>query len=448
MDDNDIVINTKKYKIIKELGQGNFGKVFHILDYEDNKEYAIKKIPLKDKGNEEINDIKNEANILSSINNKNIIKYYNSYQDNKSFYILMEFCNGSDLRKLINDYKKKEKSIEQNSIFNIVLSICSGIKEIHEKKIVHRDLKPENIFVTLEKEIKIGDFGVSKQLLSNKAYASTKIGTYYYMAPELLNSKKYNNKVDIWAFGCIIYELLTLNYCFENENLFGLFNQIINEKHGTIDINKYSPKWQRLIDLLLAKDYKERPDINEVYNYLNNEFKDLYSNQKNNNEIIDNVFPKIQEIKEKEDRSKVIINTIEKQVENDEITIETFINNDTVVKDLIYTKNEKYIMCSICSNILIEPFICSNCHYIYCKKCKNEWSNCKNCKKSNFQTNDFINDILSELKIKCLNCSENICYYDIKNHYITNHSDTDKKTLNFFKNFKNHEKIKIKKKKT
>lgn len=159
----------------------------------------------------------------------------------------MKFYNGSDLKKLINDYKNQGKSIDQNLIFHIVFSICLGLKEIHEKKIMHRDLKPENIFVTTDNKIKIGDFGISKQLTTNKDYASTRIGTLNYMALKLFGGKKYNIKVDIWAFGCIIYELFTLYFCFEdeNKNTLGLVNKIIkcsifNLKY-ILTINIYSP---------------------------------------------------------------------------------------------------------------------------------------------------------------------------------------------------------------
>jgi len=82
--------------------------------------------------------------------------------------------------------------------------------------------------------IQIRDFGISKQVNSNNKYAITSIGTNNYMAPEIISGKKYNNKVDIWALGCIIYELCTLEVCFQSEGLIGLCNKIVNEPHGKI----------------------------------------------------------------------------------------------------------------------------------------------------------------------------------------------------------------------
>ena len=108
-------------------------------------------------------------------------------------------------------------------------------------------------------------------------YANTVVSTNYYMAPEVIKAEPYYNKMDRWALGCIIYELFTFNICFESSCLFGFVNKITEGKHGKIDMNKYNLKWQNLIDLLLIKNYKERPNIEEVYNYLNNDIKEVIS---------------------------------------------------------------------------------------------------------------------------------------------------------------------------
>ena len=232
---NIIHINSQKYEIIKKLGEGGFGKVYQVYSQKYKRYFAIKQILIDGKTKEEINEIKKKANILSNINTKYTVKYYDSFQDKNYFNILMEYYE-KDLRQLLNEYKAKNKLIDQNIVYNIILGICLGIKEIHDNNIIHRDLKPENIFLNEDNEIKIGDFGISKQLEINDRYAYTTIGSNYYMAPEIIKGEKYNNKIDIWSFGCIIYELLTLNICFEDKSLLGLINKIIKEKHGNIDI--------------------------------------------------------------------------------------------------------------------------------------------------------------------------------------------------------------------
>ena len=276
-----IHINSQKYKIIKELGEGGNGKVYQVLNKKNNKYYAIKKISIKYLEEEDIELIKNEANILSSINDEHIVKYFDSSQDENDFNILMEYCEGLDLKKFINKFKVKNEFIDEKIIYTIALDLCLGIKIVHENLLIHRDLKPENLFIDDNYKIKIGDFGISKKLNENNRYAKTSIGTNNYMAPEVIKGEKYNNKVDIWSFGCIIYELFTLNVCFESKSLFGFVDKIVNKPHGKINTKMYNSKWQDLIDLLLKKNYKNRPDINQVYELLINIDNEKIKNEDN-----------------------------------------------------------------------------------------------------------------------------------------------------------------------
>ena len=160
-----IFIKNIKYKIIKELGKGTFGRVVEVE--KDNKYYAIKEIKIEGELKDKINEIQKEAEILSKFDNKNIVKYYDSYLDKDKFYILMEYCDGKNLRDFIYEHIKKKELIEEDILYNIIKQLCIGIKEIHEKNVIHRDLKPENIFMNSENEIKIGDFGISKQFNPN-----------------------------------------------------------------------------------------------------------------------------------------------------------------------------------------------------------------------------------------------------------------------------------------
>ena len=250
------------------LGQGSFGQVFKILNVKDKKYYVLKQIFLNKLKDDQINLVENESNILKSINHGNIVKYINSFKEKTFYSIIMEYCDNSDLLTYIENIKKENKLIDPNVIYIIIEDICLGLNEIHGKNLIHRDLKPENIFIDKDYKIKIGDFGVSKQLIGT-IHAKTLAGTSNYMAPEIIKGEKYTNKVDIWSLGCIIYELCTLNLCFECEYEFGLLNKIIQGQHGKINLNIYDIEYQNLIDLLLNINHEKRPDIKEVLNFIN-----------------------------------------------------------------------------------------------------------------------------------------------------------------------------------
>ena len=116
-------------------------------------------------------------------------------------------------------------------------------------------MKPENIFLTEEYNIKIGDFGVSKQLKNINEYAQTYTGTIVYMAPELINDKKkYNNKVDSWSLGCILYELCTLNYCFDGSSYEEIKKKINRGIYDEINENYYGIHMINLIKYILNVD--------------------------------------------------------------------------------------------------------------------------------------------------------------------------------------------------
>ena len=269
-----------KYEKVELIGKGGFSKIYKVFNLSDNKYYVLKRIELKDKDKNEFERIKNEANFLSQFNSKYIVKYYDSFWEEKYFYIRMELCEGLDLYKFIESHKKENSNqlINKNIVFDFLLNICLGINEIHNKKIVHRDLKPKNLFLTKDLIIKIGDFGLSKLI---NDYAMSLAGTLYYMAPEIISRKPYKKRVDIWSLGCILYELCTLK----------IYSKTLDK---SINVQYYGQDLQDLIYSLLNENYKERPKIrvvlSNVKNMINNYNMNIEKRQKDlqENEIINN----------------------------------------------------------------------------------------------------------------------------------------------------------------
>ena len=264
------------YKIIKRIGFGSSGLVYKVVKKNDpsNKLYILKQIPYSEPNLEEtrkkVQSANNEALILSKLSCKYIVKYYNSFVDSENnLNIIMEYCDSGDLNSFINNLKKENKYLTEEEIWFFFIQISLGLAYIHSKNILHRDLKPMNIFLTNKNQIKIGDLGVAK-LLNANSNASTCIGTPYYLSPEICKEKPYNSKGDVWALGCILYELCTFNKPFIASNPAALILKIINGKF--IPLNEtnnglnYSEDLKNMIDNILQKDYLLRPLMIDIIN--------------------------------------------------------------------------------------------------------------------------------------------------------------------------------------
>ena len=256
------------YKFKDLLGGGHFGTVrsaFRRFEKAPHKLFAIKSISKKNLSINNLNDLIKEVDIISSLDHPNIIKFFETYNDNYYFHIVMELCRGKDLLSRINEGINDEKIIA-----NIIMKILYAISYCHSKGISHRDLKPENIiFETpeIDSDIKLIDFGLSKKFkLSEKLHSL--LGTPYYVAPEVL-TKNYNEKCDLWSVGIITYLLIVGDVPFRGKNNNDIFNKIIHE-----NINFNSNKWKNyskeaknFVKLLLQKDFNKRPSAKEALNH-------------------------------------------------------------------------------------------------------------------------------------------------------------------------------------
>ena len=132
----------------------------------------------------------------------------------------MEFCENGDMAQLIKKCKAEKDFVAEDVIWKIFMQILLALRECHYRgikgsKILHRDLKPSNVFFDSNNNVKLGDFGLSRIISSESEdmrehFASTNVGTPYYMSPEQINESQYDEKTDIWSMGCVIYELVSL----------------------------------------------------------------------------------------------------------------------------------------------------------------------------------------------------------------------------------------------
>ena len=249
--------------IIKEtLGKGSYGIVYKVQKKNTNEIYVIKQISLNGLSNKEINEVNQEANILKISNSDFVVKYYDSFKEKDKINIVMEYCDGGDLNDFLKEKQNIGKLLDEDLIWQIFIKITIGLADIHKSKILHRDLKTLNIFLKKDLGIKIGDLGVAKMLLKN-SFAKTVIGTPYYLSPEICEEIPYNDKSDVWALGCILYELCTFRHPFEANSQGALILKILNSQPDPID-ESYSKDLSNLIYLLLDKNCKKRPSCEEI----------------------------------------------------------------------------------------------------------------------------------------------------------------------------------------
>ena len=248
-----------RYEEIKQIGRGSYGTVHLALDKKTKGYVVIKKIPTKSKSEKEKEKIIREAKLLSKLKHPNVITLYDSFfNDNKDFCMVLEYADAQDLHK----YIARHKQIPESKVINIFTQIILGLDYIHSQNVLHRDIKTANIFLFKKGIVKLGDFGVAKELVPEDLN-STVVGTPYYMSPEILQSKPYGFPTDIWAAGCVLFEMLAGKHLFNGETKTDLFSNIIAGKMSKMPTQYSKP----LIDLflsLLNQDPSKRPTCQEI----------------------------------------------------------------------------------------------------------------------------------------------------------------------------------------
>ncbi|KAJ3371786.1 Serine/threonine-protein kinase Nek2 [Kappamyces sp. JEL0680] len=211
-----------------------------------------------------------EVNILRELKHNNIVRYYERFVDREQclIYIIMgmckkrciyaiEYCEGGDLAAVIKRCQKEKRYIPEDVVWNLFAQLIQALHECHKSAshamILHRDIKPSL-------NVKLGDFGLSRTINDpEQDFAKTYVGTPFYMSPELVDSARYNSKSDMWALGCLIYELCCLEPPFISKTQSGLIDKI---KEGRISPlpNHYSSELEEAVRSLFALRHESRPD--------------------------------------------------------------------------------------------------------------------------------------------------------------------------------------------
>lgn len=188
-----------KYEIVRSLGGGGFGSVYLAKDTWLNIEVAIK-VPHKQ--STELFKLLKEPRLQAALNHPHIVRMIGAEKKNKVFFMIMEYVKGESLEKVL----EIEKILDCATAIEYILQIAGAVQHAHSNKIIHRDLRPSNILLAESGILKITDFGTSAWL-NTVPYASTRIGSPPYMAPEqFLGKASYQS--DIYSIGCLFYEMI------------------------------------------------------------------------------------------------------------------------------------------------------------------------------------------------------------------------------------------------
>uniref|UniRef100_A0A8B9VTP7 Serine/threonine-protein kinase Nek10 n=1 Tax=Anas zonorhyncha TaxID=75864 RepID=A0A8B9VTP7_9AVES len=265
------------YAILEHLGSGAFGSVYKVRKRNGQNLLAMKEVNLhnpafgKDKKarDSSVKNIVSELTIIKEqLYHPNVVRYYRTFLENDKLYIVMELIDGVPLGEHFNSLKEKQQRFTEERIWHIFIQLCLALRYLHkEKRIVHRDLTPNNVMLGDKDKVTVTDFGLAKQKQENSKLASV-VGTILYSCPEVVKSEPYGEKADVWAAGCILYQMATLNPPFYSTNMLSLATKIVGAVYEPVPDGLYSEKVSLTIKRCLTPDAETRPDIVEVSSLL------------------------------------------------------------------------------------------------------------------------------------------------------------------------------------
>jgi len=260
------------YEILSPLGAGGMGEVYRARDTRLDRDVAIKVLPGSFASDaDRLRRFEQEARTVAALNHPNILGVYDIGQHQGSPYMVCELLDGETLRE-----KMQEGPMPQRRAMEYAAQIAEGLAAAHDKGVVHRDLKPENVFVTKDGRVKVLDFGLAKLARTEVGRAGAGdgatatapvhtmpgmvLGTAGYMSPEQVRGKEVDARTDIFAFGAILYEMLSGRRAFKGESSVETMNAILKDDPPELEVDKLklSPGLERIVRRCLEKEPARR----------------------------------------------------------------------------------------------------------------------------------------------------------------------------------------------
>src|SRR5580765_1753960 len=256
------------YQIEERIGAGGMGEVYRARDTRLGRDVAIKVLPRAlTRSSDRRARFEREARLLASLNHPHIAQGYGFEESDEIAALVMELVPGETLDALI-----RPRGIRPANALAIARQICDAIEAAHEKGIVHRDLKPANIKVTPDGVVKVLDFGLAKAIVgefvnaeplppgrSDATIQGVILGTATYMSPEQARGQPVDTRTDIWAFGCVLYEMLAGRRAFPGGSLTDTLAQVIEREPDWRALPDTTPEGvRRLLERCLRKEVRRR----------------------------------------------------------------------------------------------------------------------------------------------------------------------------------------------
>jgi NIMA (never in mitosis gene a)-related kinase len=257
------VLKRRGYTELKKIGEGSFGKAILVQSEPDGAKLVCKMVDVSSASTKETQDAVKEGKLLAQFKHPYVVRYRESFIDSGWLCILMDYCEGGDLAGQIEQAKKKRQPIHEDQILRWMTQALLALKYIHDKHVLHRDVKSSNFFLSKAGNLKMGDFGIAKVLSCTAACARTQIGTPYYLSPEVCQEKPYTWPSDVWAMGCIFFELCERRVPFDAANISGLVQKICRGPTPQIG-SGYSDFVRNLCSEMLNRNPNLRPSAETI----------------------------------------------------------------------------------------------------------------------------------------------------------------------------------------